>query len=349
MQIKTILAVTSTAILLALGCSRSADEKYAQAESAFARGAYEQALTLCRSLQEEYPTYTKAYLLAARIMESQDDPAGAVLTCRRGLENGADSVALGLVLARIYRQAGELERAYGYYRQVLRKAPRNTVALKAAGEILRSKGLYSAAAATYRRLLQAGDKSKSARLALAEILQAMGQDSNAVAVLKQIMASNPLTAKAYSLLAVSWARLGESADSVRTYHQRAIQLAPQDSSVLKNYLRFLQDQGPVNEYLKQLQKYTALFPDDPWGRRRLAGLYQALGAESPTWLNAALKEYRRLIDLDPLDASSQAHMAEIYLRQGKSNLARLRAKLAFEIAPSPRYQALLDSVMRYEP
>lgn len=349
MQLKSLCWVGLGVIWLWLGCARSADDAYNRAETAFARGAYQQALDECLRLQEKYPTYTKAYLLAARIHESRDDPAGAVLACRRGLENGADSVALELVLGRIYRQAGELERAYDYYRRILRQAPDNTAALKAAAEILKSQGFFKRAENLYRRLLKGTREALGVHLALAEVLLAQGKDSAAVAELKQLLEENPLAGRAYSLLAVAGARSGMPTDSVRAYHQRALQLAPTDSTVEKNYLRFLAQAGPVTTYLQQLQHYTARFPQDPWGHRRLGALYKQLGASSPTWLEAALKEYRRLVELDPQDAAAQAGMAEIYLQQGKKSLARLRARLAFEISPSPLYQALLDSVKRYAP
>ncbi len=330
-------------LLLIFGCTEDPDLLYSRAETEAELGSRQRALDHLIQIQRSTPTYTDAYLFAARLFFEDDNFIEAINQLKRGLDAGADSALITRYIGEIHHLKGSDEEAYRYYLQALRYNPDYEEVQISMGIILREKELRDRALNHFEQAMQINPVSYLAMVNRGITLGEMERTGEAIEILEQAIEDFPMDGPAYGALAYVQQKTGTVREAILDNYALAIRLSSKDRMLWDHYLDFMAADSNYQTVIKAYQRYTKEFPNDLVGQHRLQDIYLELATmESISWLDAARQACDRALLLDKDDHVSHANMARIYLLQEKPRLAILEAQLAFEIQPTSEYRELID-------
>lgn len=156
-----------------------------------------------------------------------------------------------------------------------------------------------------------------------------GQLEQALSKLQKAVKQDPQLADAHAGLAVVYERLGET-EQAASHHLRAIELAPQDSSMLNNYGRFLCNQNKLEEAEERFQQAARnpLYrnPELPLGNAGLC--FHRAGK-----IDKAEDYLLRALQANPRFPPALLRMAEIRYSKGSAMSARGFYQRYLAVAP----------------
>jgi type IV pilus assembly protein PilF len=159
-----------------------------------------------------------------------------------------------------------------------------------------------------------------ARLALASAYFEQGQAETALEEVERALAADPQSAPAYGLRGLALASLGQ-ANAAQASFERALQLDAHSADAMHNFGWFLCQQQRWDESERWLQRALA----QP-GYRGTARSLLALGvcqARARRW-EAAEGHLARALELEPANTAASLSLAEVLLKRGDAERARLQ-------------------------
>ncbi|MBI5786223.1 MAG: tetratricopeptide repeat protein [Rhodocyclales bacterium] len=199
----------------------------------------------------------------------------------------------GLLNAGVQRhQAGALEEAERFYRQVLAHDPRQPDASGLLGIVLCQTGRVADGIASMRAAVKAAPKVAGFHMNLGNALRETGKAAEALQCFQSAIRLEPGLADAHFNLGLAWEQTGRLGDALGAYG-RACDLKP-DPGYFINFGNALQRSGRTDAAIKALQEATRQGPD-------IAAAHYNLGnalAAAERWPEAAAA-YRRAVAVDP--------------------------------------------------
>lgn len=166
----------------------------------------------------------------------------------------------------------------------------------------------------------AGDRLETARLRteLAFNYFQRGQLSVALEEIKAALAADPDYGTAFNVLGLINMDLGENAKADEAF-RKALSILPNDSDALNNYGWFLcqtkRERESIERFMQALKNPLYASPDKPYLNAGICS--QRMGNET-----AAEDFFRKAISLDPLNASANLRLGDIFYRRGEFEKAR---------------------------
>ena len=223
------------------------------------------------------------------------------------------------------RKAGRATEALDHYRSAVELDPGSAELQSVYGLMLLQLGRAAEAEAPLRKAVAIAPAHPAVRMNLAQWLAQQGKLDEAVQVVEGVAADEPARHWA-------WERLGELKAHLRRYAEaaehfgRAVQLQPQDPSLLFKLAQASFDSGRRADAARILDAAAALAPGNPAIFRLQADLHEAaadwgaLEREAVAWRNAA-----------PQDAAPWRALAKAQLQSGYPRLAMQSHQRAFEL------------------
>jgi protein O-GlcNAc transferase len=162
-------------------------------------------------------------------------------------------------LAVQHHQAGRLQEAERFYRQVIALQPDYAEAHSNLGNALRDKGEYDDAVAAYREAIALRPDLPEPHNNLGIALKLKGRLDDAIAAYRQAIALRPTYAKAFSNLGIALRENGQLEEAIGAYRQ-AVALSPAFPQVHNNLGVALQQRGELNEAIAEYRQTIALRP-----------------------------------------------------------------------------------------
>lgn len=269
---------------------------------------------------------------------ARGDSAQAVAAFERSLELAPDHGPTLAALAQLYREQGRLDEAQRRAEELLRLDPDHPVAQVVQAEIAMDRGDPQTARERYQSLLRAHPEATRLYGALAAVYRALGEPERAAAYARRqgpggLTVEDPWLSELRSLLRGSRALVqrGTEAFESRDFTSAvesfaaALELAPEDRSLRRNYAASLLQAGRIDAALEQ---YSRLLDEEPTDVETLFQQGRALTEAGDP--EAAARSYRRALELAPDHLDSRFNLANLDRRQGdlESALAGFREVIA---------------------
>ena len=175
--------------------------------------------------------------------------------------------------------------------------------------------------AQQQQQLPGGDRLETARLRteLAFNYFQRGQLGVALEEIKAALIADPNYGTAFNVLGLINMDLGENAKADEAF-RKSLSILPNDSDALNNYGWFLcqtkRERESIERFLLALKNPLYATPDKPYLNAGICT--QKLGDEA-----TAEDYFRKAISLDPMNASANIRLSDIYLRRNDFDRARL--------------------------
>ena len=337
---------------------------------------YETALNRVQPLLGRNPRSAEARLVQAKIFLAQQDAKGAEAALLKAIELKPESRTAHLMLARLYVDTHQEQKALDDLQLFVEKNPKDAGAWLFIGMVEERQKDYKVARDTYEKLLAANPQYTPAMNNLAWLYaEHLGQTDKAYEIAskaRELQPYDPFAAdtmgwilyqmkqypKALSLLQESAGKIGKQADVQLhlglTYYKldeegparAALQHAEElnkdvtDREEADRCLAILAIEpasaGP--EARAMLNKRLAATPDDPVARARLAAIDEREGN-----FDKATEGYQAILTANPDNVGALVNLARLYSAHGNDPHKAIEfAKSAYKIAPSdPAIIALL--------
>jgi tetratricopeptide (TPR) repeat protein len=329
---------------------------------------YETALQRVQPLLDRNPKSAEARLVQAKIFLAQQDAKGAEAALVKAIELKPESRAAHLMLARLYVDTHQQQKALDDLRPFVEKNPKDAGAWLFIGMIQEQQKDYDAVRDTYEKLLAANPQYTPAMNNLAWLYaEDLGQTDKAYEIAskaRELQPYDPFAAdtlgwilyrmkqypKALSLLQESAGKIGKQADvqvhlgltyymldeeePARTALQRAKELKKDVTGheEADQCLAILAidpaSAGP--EARTMLDKRLAATADDPVARARLAAIDEREGK-----FDKATEGYQTILTSNPDDVRALVSLARLYSSHGNDPHKAIEfAKNAYKLAPN---------------
>ncbi len=211
--------------------------------------------------------------------------------------------------------------------------------------LLAAVALLAGCAAPASRVQEAdaAQRRVQARLALASAYFESGQARTALEEVDKALAADAQSAPAYNLRGLALASLGQTAQAQASF-ERALQLDARDADAMHNFGWFLCQQQRWDEAQAWLERALAQ-PGYGGGARSLLAL-GVCQARAQRW-EAAERSLTAALERDPAHAAVALNLAEVLLRRGEAERARLQLQRA-SITPAQADAATLWLAARIE-
>jgi pentatricopeptide repeat protein len=340
---------------------------------------YPAALQRVNAMIARDPKGAGPHLLQARICYAQKDLAGAEAALKTAIELQPDLAEPYFMLAGIYANGDQPQKALENLEKLSAKDPRDVQALMLIGLLQEQRKNYSAARTSYEQLLAINPKSGVALNNLACLYAEQFQDLNKAQELAQkardllpqephtadtlgwILYKNRQYARALSLLQESAGKLPASADvqlhlgltrymlgqeeGARSALQAALELDPNltGKDEANSKLAILAADPDKPDTRAVLEAALAKRPDDPVVLVRLAAALDRAGDA-----NAAIKTYQTALQANPASIKAVLGLSQLYLSKKDNQKALEMAKTARKLAPTDPVVAQTLGQLAYE-
>jgi tetratricopeptide (TPR) repeat protein/DNA-binding winged helix-turn-helix (wHTH) protein len=338
------------------------DKLYVTAWYAIARADYPQAIRIFKQIISEYPLEIEAYERLARLLHGEEQAQEAIRVLRSGLAIDPGSKDLYNVLGTNYLSLGRYKEAVAAMERYVELAPREPNAYDSLGMAYQQAGRYEDALSEYSRALALDPEFEPAIIHLGETYFQQGRYQDAIRQHRryiQVAHSDVARAIGYSGIAQVWLRMGDfqkAEEAARNEARHAggpawtsllIALERGDrGNIAKLKDALLNNKSPHPERGARSDLRTATFfrgyMELRGGHRAsaISAFKEALRHQPPTSamdfyedclanaylelgdFDAAIREYERILRLNPDYPLVQYHLAQAYDRKGDVQRAR---------------------------
>ncbi|VAW37043.1 TPR domain protein, putative component of TonB system, partial [hydrothermal vent metagenome] len=208
-------------------------------------------------------------------------------------------------------QAGDLNSAADFYKQVLKQEPGNGDALNLAGALALQRGNPAQALKYLRRAVKLYPERHDYQVNMAAALRDLGELDSASLVLKKVTRQAPQHHEALHNLAAIFADLGNYQQSAE-YYRRFIVLCPRNFEALSGLIDVLRRDNQLVEALDLCERLLALSPYSTSAHILKADILIGMGQHEE-----ALAVLKGAIEQQPDDGILYNHMANILLNTGR--------------------------------
>ncbi|MGC2108960.1 MAG: tetratricopeptide repeat protein [Candidatus Korobacteraceae bacterium] len=261
----------------------------------------------------------------------------AVDEYRLAIENDPTSDYLNAGLAELYAKTGRIRDAVLEAQDILKRDGNNLEARRLLGRIyLRSLGDMQAgtqsqevlklAIEQYEQIVKLDPKSVEDRLLLGRLYRLNNELLKAENEFKAAVASQPDSEEAVTALAYLYNEEGDSARALQV-----LNAVPEKARTAKTYSALGYTYEQQKDYKPAIDAYRKSAEMDRDNLDAVRGLAQNLMNDNQT--DAALEQYKVIVDADPSDAQTYMRIAEIDRHNGKFDQAMEALKKASAIVP----------------
>ncbi|MGO9084034.1 MAG: tetratricopeptide repeat protein [Candidatus Sulfotelmatobacter sp.] len=261
----------------------------------------------------------------------------AIQEYRLAIEADPSAEFLTSGLAELYVKTGRIRDAVLEAQDILKRDPKNLEARKLLGSIyLRSLGdmpggagsenVLKLAIEQYEQIVQIEPENVDNHLLLGRLYRLNNDLQKAEAELKIAVKLDPGSEEAVTTLAILYTDEGDTAHALQV-----LSAVPDSARSAKLYSALGAAYEQRKDYKSAIDAFHHAVVLDRDNLDAIRGLAENL--QNDGQLDAALEQYKVIVDSNQDDAESYVRMAEIYRRQGKYDLALDSLKKADTLAP----------------
>jgi tetratricopeptide (TPR) repeat protein len=333
------------------------DRLYVEAWYGIARQDYATAIDTFRQVVREYPLETEAFARLSRLLYREEHPEEAIAVARQGLSSDPEAKDLFNVLGIYFLGLGRYDEAIAAHQRYVELAPNEANAHDSLGMSYQQSGRYDKAVAEYNNALSLDPEFEPAIIHMGDLCAQQGRYRDAVDQYRryiQVTRSDAARAVGYGGIAqVYWRkhdlRRGEqAAESEMRYEKSAVwnsllfARARGDHATADRLREMLvrnvpyPERGVRNERRSRLYYLGMLALQAAQFEQAIADFKEALRHLPPSsgldlyedclanaylqsgHLDEAIREYQRVLHLNPNYPLVQYHLAQAYERKGES-------------------------------
>ncbi|SPF47033.1 Tetratricopeptide repeat protein [Candidatus Sulfotelmatobacter kueseliae] len=261
----------------------------------------------------------------------------AIQEYRLAIEADPTAEFLTSGLAELYVKTGRIRDAVLEAQDMIKRDPKNLEAHKLLGRIyLRSLGdmpggsgsenMLKLAIEQYEQIVQLEPNNVDNHLLLGRLYRLNNDMQKAETELKTAIKLDPSSEDAVTTLAILYTDEGDTAHALQV-----LSAVPDSARSAKLYAALGTAYEQRKDYKSAIDAYRHAVMLDRDNLDAIRGLADNL--QNDGQLDAALEQYKVIVDSNPEDAQSFVRMAEIYRRQGQYDLALENLKRADGLAP----------------
>ncbi len=337
------------------------DRLYVEAWYGIARQDYPTAIETFRQVVREYPLEMEAYARLSRLLYREERPEEAIAVARQGLASDPEAKDLFNVLGIYFLGLGRYDEAIAAHQRYVELAPNEANAHDSLGMSYQQSGRYDKAVAEYNAALSLDPEFEPAIIHMGDLCAQQGRYREAIDEYRryiQVTRSDAARAVGYGGIAqVYWRK-----HDLRRGEQAAGSEIRYEKSAVWNSLLFARARGDHStaDHLKEMLLRNVPYPERGGRNERRSHLYylgmlalqagqfeqaiydfkEALRHLPPSsgldlyedclanaylqsgHLDEAVREYQRVLHLNPNYPLAEYHLAQAYERQGASASAR---------------------------
>jgi tetratricopeptide (TPR) repeat protein len=334
-RIFCLFLMISTAALIAVGQTGTPSQSEPAASDA--KPAQSSARKIDRSAAYYHYALAHMYEEQVTVYGRSDLASKAIQEYRLAIEADPSSEFLTSALAELYVKTGRIRDAVLEAQDIIKRDPNNLEAHKLLGRIyLRSLGdmpggsgsenVLKLAIEQYEQIVKLEPDNVDDHLLLGRLYRLNNDLQRAESELKTAVKLDPGSEEAVTTLAILYTDEGDTA--------RALQVlgaVPDSARSAKLYAALGAAYEQRRDYKSAIDAYRHAIVLDRDNLDAIRGLAENLLNDGQ--LDAALEQYKVIVDSNPEDAESYVRMAEIYRRQGNYDLALESLKKADTLAP----------------
>ena len=326
------------------------------------KGRLDEAIASYRRALDMVPEYYRVHNNLGLALAKQGRFQEAILHYEKALLAGQEQSAIRANLARALVESGRFEEAVTQYREVVSQNPHLPneqvylgVALTGLGRLteaiehleaavkldpaseaghyrlglaLTRQQKYEQAMQHLQMALRLNPRHARAHNACANVLLAVGQRREAYAHYRQALTIDPNYAEAHHDLGLFYLKTGHM-DQAGRHFRRALEIQPYYAEAHNGLAGVLASKGEFQEALAHSEAAVTLKHDYLDGLRNLSLLHARLGNT-----DAAYTACSRAVELAPNDAQLRYLLADVLLRQGKTEAAKEQYRQLLRIDPT---------------
>jgi predicted TPR repeat methyltransferase len=227
-----------------------------------------------------------------------------------------------------HHQAGRLNEAERFYRQILAVNPRFAEGYNNLGSALNGQGKPDEAVACYRRALDLRPDFAEAHYNLGNALNSQGNLDEAVTCYRRVLDLKPNYAEAHNNLGNALNGQGKPDEAVACY-RRALEIKPDFAETHCNLGNALKDQGKLDEAVVRYQRALALKPHYAQAHNNLGNVLNDQGES-----DEAVVQYQRALALKPNYAEAHNGLGNALNNQGNLDEAITCYRRALDLKPN---------------
>jgi tetratricopeptide (TPR) repeat protein len=231
------------------------------------------------------------------------------------------AVALG------HHRVGNLAKAGGIYRRILRKQPRRADVLHLLGLATSEMGRGERAAQLITKAIAAEPRNAHYRHSLGVVLRTLGRPEEAVASFRAALEIDPKAAMTLTVLGNALKALGRFEEAEKC-HLRALEVQPDFVEALSNLGSTYKEAGRLDQAIERFRQALELRPDHPELHYNLGNAWLALGR-----FEDAEEAFGRAVETAPGHARALSNRGVALREQGRAEDAAASLRAALEIAP----------------
>jgi len=204
-----------------------------------ALGNLDKAIPIFSRCLEIDPSSSTAMFELANIHIAKGDFTSAMLLLEKAVANNPENEYYHLMLARVYQQNKQFDKAADQYGQLAILVPGNDDYKYYHASLLAQAGKYEDALKAFDVLQQSTGPLEQIAVAKQQLYLKMGKKKEAFDEIKGLIKTNPKDTRYYGLLADMYLAEGDSAKALENYH-KILQIEPDNGFVqisLANYYR----------------------------------------------------------------------------------------------------------------
>ena len=224
-------------------------------------------------------------------------------------------------------QQGDMDAAERSFDAVVKRTPRDSIALMYLGLIAQARGAFDKARALMEKAIKFGSGEPRLHNNYAQLLMTLGEPAQAAGQARLATELNPTYADAWCNLGLAHAAMREDGPAVEAL-ERAAALAPGDAKIQFNLGWALAEAGRFDDSVTVLGKAVRLQPNAAKIRVALGDVEVRRRA-----LDSALRQYQEAERLEPGVSALRQRQGDVYRQLGRFDDAIDRYRAAVELEP----------------
>ena len=264
------------------------------------------------------PDLSAARLLAADILEAQQDLPGAIDVLATVSDDDPLAPVVRVRQAELTARDGQTDLALSMLSTLAAQQPDSSVPDGEAGDVLRAKGDFDGAIAAYTRAIgripTPGATDWPVFYDRGIAYSQTGQWDQAQADFQHALQLQPNQPLVLNYLAYSWADRGEHLSEARDMLETAVHLRPEDGEIVDSLGWVMLRQGDADQSVAMLERAAELEPADATINAHLGDAYWAVGRKME-----ATYQWRRALIFNPPPADAAKIEAKLHETTAQAN------------------------------
>lgn len=309
--------------------------------TAFSNAAqmFDRAIQTDRNYADAYAGLCESYIAQYNLLRSTSWFSRAEEACKSALRFDVVTADMRVALGNLYRESGRYELAEAQLAKALDIEPENIHAIDGMAETYAASNRGNEAEMLFRRVIELQPGYWRGHSAMGNFLFRSGRAADSVRHYERVIELVPDHATAHSNLGAAYLMQADFKRAEEAW-QRSLKLEPTDVAYSNRgtSLFFLRR---FDEAVQMYRQATELAPDNYtlWGNLGDAARFGSTPADAIDYYKRASLLAERALDVNPLDAETQAKLAHYQANVGIEERAAVLIETAVQEAPDNMYVA----------